>query len=812
MVARPALHQSATGSGEISPDLDSRFDLKHWYQALKRMRRVEPIPQGGFRQMPGSRLIGRRRKTRDPLVKALETDALGPHTATATVREYSFTFNPPAALALVVVRGFASSADESSTLLVEWRDSGGAWQALAPAFLLDTETRTRVAARPPGQPVQATRIRIQIVKTGSDPETLTIGDVDAYRETDPLPEAVLRPFTFSPSEAYIFAFTPGLVDVYRNRTHVGAALTNLTASQLRRAKAPQQFDSMFVLQQNLVPERVMRRGGDHEWQRDDIPWDAIAEADLGGVYPKTTDIWEVFIRWVAGVGELYVNLIINGEETGGIQWGESEVADDLAPRLQTALLALPSMKPGVTVTGDDLTGAAAKFTVTFGGDNDGIPFNVIAQVVNTADGAGFATHIQIGKTEGEPIMSGTRGWPASGNFFQDRFVLGGYLAKPGAASASRVGEYFDHNIKAVGPDTALLVNIGTEGAERINHIVVGRHLMFFTDSAEYFVSDRVIDAEQPVNFIQTSKNGAHPNAGIYEIDDQLYYLSQDGNVLYAAEYDDVRTKYVSEPVSLLASHLVDGCRETALQRPAANSDSSRLWIGRANGRLIAAHIIRGQEVLGFCEWVTDGDVESVAVAGDNVVHLATTRIVDGVAAGCIEALEDGLWLDAAVTQTFVPPAAGPMSVPGLEAHEGAEVWAVADGFVVGPFTVAGGVITLDVPAATVTVGRWTPPRAETLPLIRVLQDGVVQLRPGRIHSVRAGIIDTDSLAIGANGRPARDVGLYRFGMPVDAPPPPVTKRVAVEGISGFSDAPTVVFTQRRPGSLHVRDWAIEAKL
>jgi hypothetical protein len=129
---------------------------------------------------------------------------------------------------------------------------------------------------------------------------------------------------------------------------------------------------------------------------------------------------------------------------------------------------------------------------------------------------------------------------------------------------------------------------------------------------------------------------------------------------------------------------------------------------------------------------------------------------------------------------------------------------------VGPFTVDGGQITLSQAASTVTVGRWTAPVMKTLPQIRVLRDGVVLLRPGRIHTVRARVVDTTSLAIGANGDRPRDVGLYQAGMSADTPLPGVTGWYAAEGISGYvATGPTAVFTQVRPGRLRVTGWALE---
>lgn len=808
MTAQPALMQSSCNAGAIGADLHDGIELKQWYQAVKTMRNCEPVPQGGFRLMPRSRRRGRvRAGITEPVSTPLASP--GPHSVAAEV--YRLTFSAPQPVAIVALEGFYGDVAAGAALTVQYYDdSGGAWIDFAPAFQLGTDARWRLAARPPGQPRVTTMVRV-LVSLMDQAVTVTFAAVRAFAELgQTLPAAELRPMSFAEDQAYMMVFTEGLVDVWRDGVHVGAAFTNVDDTMLRRFKVSQQFDTALLWHPDLETWRLMRRGADHEWAYGVAPWDAVAEVDLGGTYAKTDDKWEVFVRWAATTRpDLYLNLIVDDEETGAVSLleGDSNLAG-WADRIETAILALPSMKPGVTVTQSSGTKLIV-LTITFAGDNSGAPFDLSSQIVNTSDASALATHLAVGETAGEPIMSAARGWAAAAVFFQDRLVMGGFRSKPGALAASRTGEYFDFNIKSASPAAAIVANLGTDGAERIQHIHQSRHLMIFTDAAEYFISDRVIERTQPINFVRTSPIGAHADADIVEVDSEVYFLSRDGELLYAAEYDDVSTQYKPLPVSLLASHLVRGCRDLALQRADAAADATRLHLLRGDGGLIEAVVLRGEKVLGFCEWATEGTVESAAVDRANVPHLIVRREQAGGPVLFVETLEEDLLLDCAETRSLDPPAA---IVADLDDYEGATVWAVADGHAVGPFDVdVAKSITLPLEASEVTIGRWTPPLVETLPLIKVLAPGVVQLRPGRIHTVRAQILDTTSIAIGANGRPPREVGLYRAGMPADAPLAPQSRRVAAEAIPGFSEAPTAVFTQLRPGRLRVRSWTLEAR-
>ena len=153
-------------------------------------------------------------------------------------------------------------------------------------------------------------------------------------------------------------------------------------------------------------------------------------------------------------------------------------------------------------------------------------------------------------------------------------------------------------------------------------------------------------------------------------------------------------------------------------------------------------------------------------------------------------------------------------VTGLPDLEGATVWAQADGYWQGPFVVTGGQIVLNFAATNVTVGRWTAPDARTLPQPRDVAPKTVVRRPARVHTVRLTVVDTTSIAIGANGQPPIDVALKRFGGAVDQPmsQTPYSGQLAIEGLLGYSDDAIVQITQLKPGALTVTGVTVEVDL
>jgi hypothetical protein len=252
-------------------------------------------------------------------------------------------------------------------------------------------------------------------------------------------------------------------------------------------------------------------------------------------------------------------------------------------------------------------------------------------------------------------------------------------------------------------------------------------------------------------------------------------------------------------------NIVDG----ALQKSSSDTVANRLWLVRDDGTMAEGAFIRNQEVAGFTRWETAGDVGAVCVDGKGQCYVGVTRETDGEDVGYFESMEEGLIFDATVEQTFE---AATVAVTGLDDHEGAEVWARADGYVSGPYTVSAGAIALPLAATTVEVGRWTPPSAKTLPLPRDIAERTVLRRPARVHTVKLDAINTTSVAIGANDRTAKDQPLFRAGDPADTPLAPYTGRVEARGLKGFSADGIVEITQTKPGALQWRGLTIEARI
>ncbi|GGE79094.1 hypothetical protein H1W37_19480 [Stappia taiwanensis] len=648
--------------------------------------------------------------------------------------------------------------------------------------------------------------------------------------------ASVRHFTLPVSArvSYTLIFSAGWCDIFRNDRQAVAsiALPEITAALLPELEFYGEAATVGIFHEDLETIRLLRDSADDTvWTKDLWPYDRIPKVDLGDVYPKTDDVWDIALRWAGSTASFVLSVSVNGEETKGLPLVDAmgdPIAPDastaahydlLATALQAELRSLPSLSDGVTVAQDE-TQAASRYRVlriTFGADLAGAEYQVDARIVNTAEASALSFHREIGETDGEPIVSDERGWFAGMGLYQDRAIYLTPKARQAALAMSEVGEYFRLNIEASGDNAARLEALRTQTSQRILAIFEDKYLLVFTDQGEWFASNRTIKQGEPLNWVRTSSNGIQPHVPPVEMEGRVFYVSgndrpdgdrSQGQVLYSANYDDVSTRYSSKPESLLASHLVNELDMDALQKKVRKNDAARWWLKSSTGRLICALVVLDQEILALVEWVAAdaGKVTGLSVDGQNRVWLTVDR-GGTVTHEIMEEQETNLFQGAITGTTDL---AGKMS--GLDLWEGRTVWAEADGYILGPFVVTAGAIDLESPFAEVRAGLWQPPVHESMGYHKLLPNDEILLRPGRIHSVTINIIDTDSLAVGANGGAPKPVDLLTTADPAGAPPPAKTKPVRVTGMPGMTVAPTLVITQNRPGRLRVRDYTVEAAL
>lgn len=819
MAGQPGREQSSFASGELGDLLAERRNIKYYRSGLKRATNLVVHPQGPAKQRPYTRQLSRRRcimelisfagaalaapsggtagdaidgNPNNPLVSSSLTG--GPH-AILTV-----TFPAVVAVAAIDVTQYRCSTG-TGHLQVQYQDAGGVWTTFNLSRKLIAANRSRRFCSPPQQPVLAQSWRI-LASDLSTAMTISLGEVSFWRETTVYGPARLRPFSFSRTSAYDLVLMHAHGDVYaQNGTWLtGFALPHSGDEALGRWR--QRLNTGLLFTRTRQPWRIFRENDDYEWESSAAPLEKLPNHDFGDtVYTNAVPaVWR--LDFFNTTPLVLFSLAIEGDETPGMTVG---AFSGLAAPLQAAIEDLPSIEPGITVvaTGDG-TSTYGSAIVTFTGDGNEGPVNIGAvRVLNKGDAAISWNRQVRGVAGGEPIYSAARGWPGCGIFYQQRLLLGGAQMTPNTVALSVTGQFYDFNTELSAASGAFLAPMDTEQDEVIEDMLTTRALLIFTSRAEYWVANAALDKTQLLNPMQASAHGCAAGVPIVENEGAAIFANREGSVLCEFRYNETDQTYVTTRLSLLASHLVDGVADIALQRSSRFNDANVLGVVLADGSMRFVTLLREQDVTAFSRVTTDGQFRAVSVNAANQMTVLVDRVVNGQWEQFVERFEDGLLLDQAVTRTLAPAAA---TVSGLADHEGAVVWAIGDNNVFGPYTVAGGTITLPRTVSSVTVGRWTPFIAETLPPTREIGPEIVTQSDIGFATVRVSLQDTTSVALAANGAPAEDVPLRDFGSMMDVAElaSGFTGLRELSGFSGSKDRPSMTVTQLRPGRITLR--------
>lgn len=324
----------------------------------------------------------------------------------------------------------------------------------------------------------------------------------------------------------------------------------------------------------------------------------------------------------------------------------------------------------------------------------------------------------------EGAWSESQGYPRAIIELDQRVIYGGVHSAPLTVYFSEIGR-FDSFKVSTEADGAFFYQAPTprRRQSRILWIEASGSYIFIGTAAGVIVG-RASDDSQGFT-IETTRFYPGPTGGVAEvqaemIDGRPVYLSTDAKRLYALIYDLETDRNVADPQTLAARHVLSpGVAWMAWQELPWRV----LWLGLTNGELVSLSVEPDpkQQVVGFARHSLGGIVESGAVKptadmGSEELWLVVRRSIGGVEQRHVEVMADPFGLDngpddppdlkdawhlmSAIRWQGEPAA----TISGLDHLEGEIVWAWTDLGALGPFTVAGGEITLPEPVTSAIVG------------------------------------------------------------------------------------------------------------
>ncbi|TPQ24937.1 hypothetical protein [Methylomonas koyamae] len=325
----------------------------------------------------------------------------------------------------------------------------------------------------------------------------------------------------------------------------------------------------------------------------------------------------------------------------------------------------------------------------------------------------------------EDPFNGTDNYPSAVGYFEQRRFFGGTNNDPMNVWSTQSGSDYNMNYTIPSQDSdALRFKIKAYRSDVIRHIVPLQDLVILTAANEWRIAQAQNGALVPstINPKPQGQNGAskvQPEL----IGNRMLYVAARGGHLLEMSYDWQNNGYISQDVSILATHLFDYL--DVVDMAFASAPWKVLWCVSSNGQLLGCTYVPEQDVLAWHRHQTDGEVESCCVIPENnadVLYLIVKRIINGETKRYVEMLDlrnpataaDAFFVDSGLTYS----GAATNVISGLEHLEGKTVAILGNGQVMTPKVVTGGQITLD-DGVTVTkaqIGLPITADLKTLPL------------------------------------------------------------------------------------------------
>lgn len=303
----------------------------------------------------------------------------------------------------------------------------------------------------------------------------------------------------------------------------------------------------------------------------------------------------------------------------------------------------------------------------------------------------------------QDAWGGDNGWPAAMTIHEGRLYFAGTQTRPTTLWGSRVDDFYDFRLDTP-TDAAVSYTIASPNTSRIRWIVSSDDLLIGTKVDEWVLARRNADDIPRVR--RQSTIGSDRKQALL-INDSVLYVQTDQRKLREFSWNSERNRYYAQDLNLLAEHLGD---KQFVEIAAATNPHTTIWLVTENGKLCSCLYDREQNITGWADHDTDGDIESVCIVpgsagADDEIWLAVRRTINGTDARFLERLNpngiSGLKTAADTTDIFFMDcavlsvaAAGTITGGDLAALEGQEVDILCDGIYRGTFTVTSGAIDI----------------------------------------------------------------------------------------------------------------------
>lgn len=653
------------------------------------------------------------------------------------------------------------------------------------------------------------------------------------------------PFEFSVDDSYMLVFVDQRMYVFKDGALITAinggaddylTVTKVTSARLELLNFTQAADTLILVHPLMEPQKILRGATDSDWTISDLALDFVPkfafsvdfvnpqddldpDAASGNImftsgYTAVTGTAQAgaatTITLAAGasaVDDFYNNLYI--VTTGGTGSGQTRLITDYVGSTKVATVdAAWTVTPDATTT-YSIQSVSSLMVNQYVNISPQGRVRIVEYVdANTVKGIAEVplfddTAISTGNWEVEygyeDTWSASRGWPRSAVFHEGRLFFGGSSTRPSTLWGSRVSDFFNFDPGELLDDAALEATLDTGKFNAITNLYSGRNLQIFTTGGEFFIPQSLGDPITPSTLAvkEQTSNGSRPGIPVVNVDGATVFIQRQGKAIAEFLFSDAVAGYVSNKISLLASHLLRSPSDMAVRKATSTDEGDRLFIVNSDdGSLACFTLLRSEQVVAPAEWTTSGEYLAIGVDISDI-YTVVKRVIDSTTVYYVEIFDAAVTLDCAKSATVGSSTA---SVTGLSFLEGETVKVIRDGIVESDKTVASGEITFTIAAEEdYQVGLNFTPEAKTMPVEPRLQSGSLRGFKKRILEINAELFETKALTINGQKVEFRQFGSNNLDIPVQS----FTGLKRAGPLLGFDQEGSITITQIVPLPMNV---------
>lgn len=271
----------------------------------------------------------------------------------------------------------------------------------------------------------------------------------------------------------------------------------------------------------------------------------------------------------------------------------------------------------------------------------------IVEIKSVTDAKNAKVNVLNGIKEGEPSYQWKlgswnrgRGYPKLCTFYQDRFVVAATDSKPNFIWFSRTGDYPNFGVEKVEgtitDDSAITLPVINRKMCEIRHLVPANDLIILTSGNEWIVRGDKTITPTNCNLKTQTQRGALSCEPQF-IGNRCVFVQERGGTVCDMGYSYESDNYTGQDLTLFVKTLVKG--HLAVTSAYAQDPDSIIYYVRDDGQLNCLTYIPEQKVYGWSHFVTNGKyryVESVAEGEQDTIYFVVDRVINNKSVKCIE--------------------------------------------------------------------------------------------------------------------------------------------------------------------------------